>query len=148
MENAETSNSMPLPAQRSIQDKHISGMAMTIAHRSLPCHAELDQIVYRAMACRSKNAAPAGYSGYAIQSTQSCAKQDRGTTVSWAVLCRFTIINYRVNVQFVLFTGGVTTANSGATFQTPNYNIIAQSPVITNTVPNQPVQVNGLAFYR
>lgn len=25
---------MPLPAQRSIQDKHISGMAMTIAHRS------------------------------------------------------------------------------------------------------------------
>ena len=54
------------------------------------------------------------------------------------VPCRFQNINYRVNTQFVLFTGGVNTN----TLQTPNYNIIAQSPIITNAAPNQPVQVS------
>ena len=52
--------------------------------------------------------------------------------------CRFQNINYRVNTQFVLFTGGVNTN----TLQTPNYNIIAQSPIITNAAPNQPVQAS------
>ena len=50
---------------------------------------------------------------------------------------RFQNINYRVNTQFVMFTGGVNTN----TLQTPNYNIIAQSPIIVNVAPNQPVQV-------
>ena len=52
------------------------------------------------------------------------------------VPCRFQNINYRVDTQFVLFTGGI-----GNT-QAPAYNIVAQSPVITNVAVNQPVQVN------
>ena len=36
-----------------------------------------------------------------------------------------------------MFTGGVNTN----TLQTPNYNIIATSPIIRNMAPNQPVQV-------
>ena len=53
--------------------------------------------------------------------------------------CRFQNINYRVDTQFVLFTGGI-----GNT-QAPAYNIVAQSPVITNAAVNQPVQVKAPA---
>lgn len=52
------------------------------------------------------------------------------------MLCRFQNINYRVNTQFVLFTGGI--GNVAA----PAYNIVAQSPIIVNSVPNQPVQAS------
>ncbi len=57
------------------------------------------------------------------------------------MLCRFQNINYRVDTQFVLFTGGI--GNTAA----PAYNIIAQSPVITNSVPNQPVQASPPVGY-
>ena len=58
-------------------------------------------------------------------------------TMTGAGLCRFQNVNYRVDTQFVMFTGGVNTN----TLQTPNYNIIAQSPIIVNLAPNQPTQV-------
>ena len=56
------------------------------------------------------------------------------------MLCRFQNINYRVNTQFVLFTGGI--GNVAA----PAYNIVAQSPIIVNSVPNQPVQASHPAW--
>lgn len=50
--------------------------------------------------------------------------------------CRFKLINYRADVRFSLITGGL-----GSNLQAPNFTIIAQSPIITNTAVNQPVQV-------
>lgn len=60
--------------------------------------------------------------------------------LSWIVLCSFQNINYRVDTQFVLITGGLGT---DTTRQNINFNIVAQSPVITNAAPNQPVQVRS-----
>lgn len=49
---------------------------------------------------------------------------------------RFSLINLRTDSKFVLITGGL-----GSNLQAPNFTIIAQSPVITNTNVNQPTQV-------
>ncbi len=49
---------------------------------------------------------------------------------------RFTLLNLRTDSKFVLITGGL-----GANLQAPNFTIIAQSSVITNTNVNQPTQV-------
>ncbi|BDA46085.1 probable inactive purple acid phosphatase 27 [Coccomyxa sp. Obi] len=47
----------------------------------------------------------------------------------------FTLLNLRTDSKFVLITGGL-----GSNLQAPNFTIIAQSPVITNTNVNQPTQ--------
>ena len=49
---------------------------------------------------------------------------------------RFNLINLRNSYSFALITGGL-----GSNLQAPNLTIVAQSPIITNTVPNQPTQV-------
>ena len=51
---------------------------------------------------------------------------------------RFNLLNLRTSYSFALITGGL------GNLQALNLTIVAQSPIITNTVPNQPTQVPSL----
>ena len=83
------------------------------------------KLAYGQLAMRGKNF-------FSLRVSRICA---------FYLLCRFQLINLRSTFQFRLIVGGL-----GSNLQAPNFNIVAQSAVIANSIPNQPVQVRKLSL--